>query len=107
MRGAARSASTDSKSGTSDKRSSVSERTRRTSSADVVPVHAHVELREMEAEELDPPPQSGEPAVGDPGAAIRAKAPIEQREILCKVLGGLVCVGVEPPPHERQLSPVG
>ena len=70
-------------------------------------MHAHVELREMEAEDLDAASQSGERALGDSRAAMRTKAPVEQREILREPFDRVVGVGVEPPPHERQLSPVG
>ena len=118
MRGAARSASTDSKSGTSDSGSLVSvahaqhvlgrRRARHDHRAErllavplargrdrveepadarlgideVARVHADVEPGEVQPEDLDAPAQRGERPVGDPRAAVRAQAPVEQREIL-------------------------
>ena len=142
MRGAARSASTDSKSGTSDSGSLESSRTRSTSSADVVPdtitvpsacspcrsraardrveepadarlgidevarVHADVEPGEVQPEDLHAPAQRGERPVGDPRAAVRAQAAVEQREILRQPVDRVVRVGVEAAPHERELPAI-
>ena len=48
---------------------------------EVARVHAHVELREVEAEELDAAAQRGEAAVGDPRAAVRAQAAVDHVEV--------------------------
>ena len=47
-------------------------------------------------------------AVGDPRAPVRAQAPVEHGEIRRRSAAALsYAVGVEPPPHERELAPVG
>ena len=48
----------------------------------VASVDADVELREVEAEDLDPPPQRGEAAVGDPGAAVARRLRSSDGEIV-------------------------
>jgi hypothetical protein len=40
-------------------------------------VYAHVELRQVEPEELDPLPERGQPAIGDPRRAVRAQAAVD------------------------------
>jgi hypothetical protein len=44
-------------------------------------VEANVELREMEAEQLDSPAERRQPAVGDPPGSVRAQAPVEDVEV--------------------------
>ena len=38
---------------------------------------------------------------------LRSQAAVDDGEILCEVVGGCVRVGIEPPPHEGELAPVG
>jgi hypothetical protein len=73
---------------------------------EVARVRAHVELGEMQAEELDPAAQRRECPVGDARTAVRAQAPVDDREIVREVVCRRVPVGVEPIPHERELAPV-
>src|SRR2546426_12518473 len=67
----------------------------------------HVELGEVEAEELDSPPQGRQPAGRDARATVSREAPGEHVEI-CQQLGrAVVAVVSEPPPDERKLAAVG
>src|SRR5438132_13999611 len=65
-----------------------------------------VELREVEAEELDAPPQFGEPAARDPRAAILLEAPSHHVDVVEQGVGVRVALVAEPPPDERELAPV-
>src|SRR2546430_13912029 len=65
-----------------------------------------VELREVEAEELDAPPQLGEPAARDPRAAILLEAPSHHVDVVEQGVGVRVARVAEPPPDERELAPV-
>ena len=55
---------------------------------EVARVRAHIELREVQPEDLDAAPQRGKRAVGDASAAVRAQAPVDDGEILGEVVGG-------------------
>ena len=48
---------------------------------ELVRVQAHVELRDVEAEQLDAPAQVGQRAVGDARAAVGAQARVHQLEV--------------------------
>ncbi len=75
--------------------------------AQLAGVEADVELGQMEAEELDPPLDSGEPSGGDAVAAVGLEAAAEHREVGEQLGGGRVGVVPEAPAHERQLAAVG
>ena len=66
-------------------------------------MHAHLDVGEVEAEELDAAAQRRERAVGDARAAVRAQAAVDDVEI-----GGeaVVRAVLEAPPHEAELAPV-
>ena len=61
----------------------------------------------MEAEELQPSAQAGEPAVRDPLAAVGPQAALDDVEVGGELLGAPVAVVSEAPPHERELAAVG
>src|SRR5438128_12647041 len=66
----------------------------------------HVELRQMEAEDLDAPSQSGEPAGRDARTAVLRQAACEHVEVRQQFSGTFVAVVPEPPPDERELPSV-
>ena len=72
----------------------------------LVRVYAHVELREVQAEDLDAAAQRGERTICDPRTTVGAEAAIEQLEISGEVLHRFVRVGVETSPHERELPAI-
>jgi hypothetical protein len=73
---------------------------------EVACVHADVERREVEAEQVDTPAQRGKRTVRDSRAAVRAQAAVEQREIFREVLCRGVRIAVEAAPHERELPTI-
>ncbi len=81
---------------------------------ELIGVHADVELRDVEAEQLDAAAQVGELAVRDARAAVGAEARVHQLEIeqqaVGVVVGGLAGRGeqvLEAPADEAELAPVG
>src|SRR5437870_8267864 len=70
-------------------------------------MESHVELGEVETEDLDPPPQCRQPAGRDARATVSRQAPGEHVEIREQLGGAVVAVVSEPPPDERKLSAVG
>src|SRR5438105_3375118 len=70
-------------------------------------VQPDVELREVEPEDLDAPPEIGQTAVGDPGSPIRPQAAVENGEIGGELVRRAVAAVSEPPPDEGELAPVG
>ena len=61
----------------------------------------------MEAEQLDAAAQAGQAPVGDPGAAVRAEAAVEDVEVRLQLLDPCVAVVAEAPPDEGELAAVG
>ena len=81
---------------------------------ELVRVHPHVQLRDVEPEQLDAAPQVGERAVGDARAAVGAKARVHQLEVGEQrgriVVGGPVIAleqALQPLADEAELAPVG
>src|SRR5947199_1481158 len=66
----------------------------------------NVELRQMEAEDLDAPSQGGEAAGRDARTAVLRQAACEHVELRQQLGGTFVAVVPEPPPHERELASV-
>ena len=66
----------------------------------------HVERREVEPEELDHPFQVGDTTVGHAAAAVRREARADHRQVGEQLLGALVAVVPEAPPHEGELPAV-
>ncbi len=73
---------------------------------EVLRMQPHVELGDVEAEQLDPSPQRRQPAPCDPGAAVRPQARIDERQVGRKLVRRQVAVRLQPPPDKRQLAPV-
>ena len=48
-------------------------------------MEAEVERRAGEAEEVEAPPEIGETAAGDAGAAVRSEAPLDQVELVAEL----------------------
>ncbi len=80
---------------------------------EILGVKTNVELRQVEAEELDAPPQRGEPSVGDALCTAGTKAPVEdveiererrRRRVALPVAGERVA---QAPPGEAELASVG
>ena len=76
-------------------------------------MESHVELRDVEAEQLDAPAEIGQRAVGDACAAVGAQARVHQLEIGeqrfgvgVARLGRAVRADFEAPADEAQLAPV-
>ena len=69
-------------------------------------VHADVEFRDVEAEDLDRTLQLGD-ACRQPRAAMLLEAAADHGEVLEQRVRRLVRVVREPPPDERELAPVG
>ena len=69
-------------------------------------VHAQVERRHVQAEQLEAAPERGEPAVGDPRAAVAAQARVDKVELRLQLVGRRVAVDAEPLPDRRQPPPV-
>ena len=67
-------------------------------------VHAHLDGREVEAEDLHTPPQRRQRAVGDARAAVRAQAAVDRVEIACEAVVRAV---LQAAPDEAQLAAVG
>jgi hypothetical protein len=57
---------------------------------ELVGVQAHVELREVEAEQLDPAPERGQPSVRHALRPVRAQARVDHREVGREVGGGFI-----------------
>ncbi len=70
-------------------------------------VHAQLQRREVEAEDVEPAPQRRQASVGDARAAVRAEAPVEELELGGELGRGSVVVGAEPLPDRGQPPPVG
>ena len=82
-------------------------RVARTFAVQVARVQAHVQLREMEAEQAHHPLDAGDAAVRDPAGAVRSEALPDHTQIVEQRLRPRVEVVVETPPHEGELPPIG
>ncbi len=67
---------------------------------------AEVELRDVEAEDLDAPAQRRQATVGDSLAAVRAEARVEEVELREELVGSAVPVLPEPCPDGAEAPPV-
>ena len=75
-------------------------------------MQAHVELRQVEPEELHPAPERRQPPVGDPCRTVLAQARVDHGEIGREVSGGVVArpgagrqTVAEAAPVYEELSP--
>ena len=74
---------------------------------EVARVQPDVELRDVEAEQLDHALEASDAAVGDAAPAVaRSGSRRIRRRSASSVCGVCVAVVAEPPPHERELAPV-
>ena len=78
----------------------------RSARGEVARVEAHVERREVEAEQLDDPREARDPALREPPPAVLRKAACDRRQVGQQLLARPVAVVSEPPPHERELAAV-
>ena len=70
-------------------------------------VDAQVELRQVQPEDLHTAAEEGEPPVGDPLAAVRPQAGVDQVELAEQLVGRAEGVVAQSRPDRRQPPPVG
>ena len=74
--------------------------------AEVARMQPQVELRDVEAEDLDHPLESRDSTVGDPATAVRREALADRTQVVEQVGRAGIGVVAEPPPHERELPAI-